>query len=255
MELYRECIGHGAPVMLIHGVLSDHTFFSGAAKCLSACCKVISYDRRGYGENASADGADYSLDTQAEDAYRVLRSFDDAPACIVGHSAGAHIALALALRYPHAVKKVVLIEPSLAFAADDAKLLADWRSELAQYAARGRLLQIVSSFQRITGAKRSAKPSAPGVQLDRMRKNLRAFACGDLRELNAFTPPEAELRQLDIPVFVAVTQTEPENVFYRTAIHDSAYFGWPLVSLPGTHASLDEAAEPFAEKLCEILQI
>ena len=66
MELYRECIGSGAAVLLIHGALSDHTFFSGVAEYLSKSCKVISYDRKGYGENPLDCQADYSLAAQAE---------------------------------------------------------------------------------------------------------------------------------------------------------------------------------------------
>lgn len=259
MELYTECAGHGTPVLLIHGVLSDHTFFSGLAQNLSGSCKVISYDRRGYGESPFVSGMDYSLQAQADDACQVLQSFTDEPACVVGHSAGAHIALELAVRHRHAVRKLVLIEPSLAFNPEDARMLAQWRSELRGYAERRQFLKIFSSFQRATGAKRSEKPSPlrkqQPMQMERMRKNLQAFAYGDLQEMDAFAPDEVRLHNLDIPITVAVTQHNPDNIFWSTAVCDGAYFGWPVVSFPGTHSTIEENAEAFAKRVMEVLQL
>lgn len=259
MELYQECIGNGTPVLLIHGVLSDHTFFAGVAHHLSNHCRVISYDRRGYGESPSADGTDHSLGTQAEDAYRVLKRFTDEPACVVGHSAGAHIALELAIRCPQSVKSLVLIEPSLGSHPEDQERLTHWHNELMEYAQRKQLLRIFASFQKITGTKRGEKASASlnpqAAQIDRMRKNLKAFVCGDLQEANSFVPAETQLRQVSVPITVAVTQHNPDNLFFNTAIHDGTHFGWPVVSFPGSHSSIEETSESFAGKLVDVLQI
>lgn len=259
MELYQECAGQGTPVLVIHGALSDHTFFSGVAHRLSDYCKVISYDRRGYGESPFMSGTDYSLQTQAEDAYRVLKNFTDEPACIVGHSMGAHIALELAIRYPHMVSKLVLIEPSLGSNSTDAQKLADWHNELMGYVKSKQLLRIFTSFQTLTGAQRaersSASPKLDATQINRMRKNLEAFARGDLPEMNSFVPDKAQIRELSVPITIAVTGHNTDNIFFNMAIHDGAYFGWPVVSFPGTHSSIEETSESFAKKLVEILQI
>lgn len=259
MDLYRECIGCGTPVLLIHGALSDHTFFSGVAKCLSNCCKVITYDRRGYGENLLESQADCSLSTQAEDAYQVLSSFTNEPACVVGHSVGAHIALELAVRHPQGIKKLVLIEPSLGSNPEDAKKLADWHNELMGYVKRKQLLRIFTSFQAMTGAERQDKSSATlkldAKKINRMRKNLEAFVVGDLLQTNSFVPNEAQIRNLQVPVTVAVTKQNKNNTFFNTAINDGAYFNWPVVSFPGTHSSIEENSEPFARKLIEVLQV
>ena len=259
MKLYQECIGHGSPVLLIHGVLSDHTFFSGVAQHLSNHCKVILYDRSGYGESPTVDGADYSLRTQAKEAYQVLKEFTDEPACIVGHSAGAHIALELAIQHPQIVKSLVLIEPSLGSHPEDVQILARWHNELADFVWHKQHLKILTSFQKITGTKRSKKTASSlysrPVQMDRMRKNLEAFVRGELWEMDTFAPPEALLRQLSVPITVAVTQHNPDNLFFNTAMHDGTYFEWPVVSFPGSHSSIEEHAELFAKQLIELLQI
>ena len=259
MELYRECIGNGAAVLFIHGALSDHTFFSGVAEYLSKSCKVISYDRKGYGENPLDCQADYSLAAQAEDAYQVLTSFTAEPVFVVGHSAGAHIALELAIRHPNAVKKLVLIEPSFGMDPKDAKKFADWRNELMDYVNRKQLLRIFTSFQALIGSQRSEKTSASqkldATQINRMRKNLEAFVNGDLPQMHCFVSDEAQIRDLTVPVTVAVTKQNPDNIFSTTAIHDSAYFGWPVVSFPGTHSSIEENSEPFAKQLIDVLQV
>lgn len=258
MNLYCECFGSGTPVLLIHGALSDHTFFSGVAHHLSKCCKVISYDRRGYGENPPVNQADCSLAVQADDACQVLSSFANEPACVVGHSLGANIALELAIQYPHLVKKLVLVEPSLRTNPEDAQKLTDWHNELMGCVKRKQLLRIFTSFQALTGAQRQDKPSdalkLDAAKINRMRKNLEAFARGDLPQMNAFVPNEAQIRNLSVPVTVAVTK-QNNNVFFDTAIHDSACFGWPVVSFPGTHSSIEENSEPFARKLIEVLQV
>ena len=259
MELYRECFGQGTPVMLIHGALSDHTFFSDVARNISNHCKVILYDRRGYGENPFIVGMDYSLQTQAKDAYQVLKFFTAEPVCVVGHSVGAHIALELAIQHPHIVKRLVLVEPSLAFHSEDAQILAHWRSELTSLAKSKQILRIFSSFQQLTGAKRNERtsftPKTQPIQLDRMRKNLQTFVYGDLQEMDSFVPLETQLRQLDVPIIMAVTQHNLDNAFFNTAIHDGAYFGWPVVSFPGTHSSIKEHAEAFSKKLIDVLQL
>lgn len=256
MNLYRECTGSGTPVLLIHGALSDHMFFSGLVPYLSTHYQVILYDRIGYGKSNSVADSNYTLSVQAEDACRVLQSFTSEPAFVVGHSAGAHIALELAIQHPHLVKKLVLIEPSLGTDPNDAMELAEWHNELLGYVNQKQLLRIFPSFQRVTGGKPSIKktgvsPRFDATQVNRMRKNLKAFSQGDLPQMDSFNPREEQIRQLSIPVVVGVTQ-QKNNMFYKTAIHDSAYFDWPIVPFPGMHSSIEEHSKPFAEKLGEI---
>lgn len=99
-------------VLLIHGAMVDSDFFSYTAELLARRYRVVTYDRRGYGgADAPADGA-YEIDAQADDAAAVILAVGG-PCLVVGHSAGAIVAMALVARHPELVSACVLDEPPL----------------------------------------------------------------------------------------------------------------------------------------------
>ncbi|MEE1273244.1 MAG: alpha/beta hydrolase [Olegusella sp.] len=99
-------------LLLIHGAMVDSDFFSYAAELLARRYRVVTYDRRGYGgTGAPADGA-YEIDAQADDAAAVIRAVGG-PCLVVGHSAGAIVAMALVARHPGLVSACILDEPPL----------------------------------------------------------------------------------------------------------------------------------------------
>lgn len=114
--------GH-APVLLIHGMGSDHSTWRSTAVMLRAAGRtVIAPDLRGHGR--SAHSADYSLDSFAGDLGAVLDAFGVEQADVIGHSLGAHSALRLAMDQPSRVRSLVLEEvPPLP--RDDADLAED----------------------------------------------------------------------------------------------------------------------------------
>ena len=76
--------------------------------------RVISYDRRGWGESEAPEG--YRRTTvveQAEDAAVLIERLAEGPAVICGAGLGAVAALDLALRRPDLCAEAVLIEPPL----------------------------------------------------------------------------------------------------------------------------------------------
>jgi non-heme chloroperoxidase len=80
--------GEGRPVVLIHGWPSSGASWSEQIGPLQAAgYRVITYDRRGFGDSAKPDG-DFDYDTLADDLHRVLVAADVSDATLVGFSMG-----------------------------------------------------------------------------------------------------------------------------------------------------------------------
>ncbi|MFB6893571.1 alpha/beta fold hydrolase [Kitasatospora sp. NPDC056327] len=88
IDLHYEDQGSGQPVVLIHGFpLNGHSWERQSAALLDAGHRVITYDRRGFGQSSQpATGYDY--DTFAADLDTVLRTLDVRDAVLVGFSMG-----------------------------------------------------------------------------------------------------------------------------------------------------------------------
>jgi non-heme chloroperoxidase len=88
IELYYEDHGSGQPVVLIHGYpLDGHSWERQSRALQKAGYRVITYDRRGFGQSSKVEvGHDY--DTYAADLDAVLTKLDLTDVILVGFSMG-----------------------------------------------------------------------------------------------------------------------------------------------------------------------
>lgn len=100
--------GAGPPVLLIHPGGADSSTWGGIATRLRERCRVITYDRRGYSGSSPAEKP--TLRDHASDAVAILDHVAAGPATIVALSAGATIALQVAVTRPDLVHAAVLHE-------------------------------------------------------------------------------------------------------------------------------------------------
>ncbi len=88
IDLFYEDHGSGRPVVLIHGYpLNGRSWEKQAAALLAAGYRVISYDRRGFGQS-SQPTTGYDYDTFAADLNTLMESLDLRDAALVGFSMG-----------------------------------------------------------------------------------------------------------------------------------------------------------------------
>jgi non-heme chloroperoxidase len=88
IEIYYEDHGAGQPVVLIHGYpLSGRAWDKQVPALLDAGYRVITYDRRGFGQS-SQPTIGYDYDTFAADLTALLEHLDVREAVLVGHSMG-----------------------------------------------------------------------------------------------------------------------------------------------------------------------
>jgi non-heme chloroperoxidase len=112
IEIYYEDHGTGTPVVLSHGYpLSGQAWEKQLPVLLDAGYRVITYDRRGWGES-SRPAIGYDYDTFAADLQGLMERLDLRDAVLVGHSMGSGDVTHYLGRYGSArVSKAVLISP------------------------------------------------------------------------------------------------------------------------------------------------
>jgi pimeloyl-ACP methyl ester carboxylesterase len=88
ITIHCEDVGSGQPVVLIHGFpLSGRSWEKQIPALLEAGFRVITYDRRGFGQS-SQPSVGYDYDTLAADLHKVLTELDLRDAVIAGFSMG-----------------------------------------------------------------------------------------------------------------------------------------------------------------------
>lgn len=88
IDIYYEDHGSGQPVVLIHGYpLNGHSWERQTSDLLAAGHRVITYDRRGFGQSSKV-GTGYDYDTFAADLNTVLETLDLRDVVLVGFSMG-----------------------------------------------------------------------------------------------------------------------------------------------------------------------
>jgi pimeloyl-ACP methyl ester carboxylesterase len=107
-KLYVESIGHGAPVLFLHGgLMFFDNAYSKQIHDFAATHQVIGIDQRGHGH--SPDGPwQLSYQMMAADTAAVLQKLKVGRVDVVGHSDGANIALLLAHDHPELVRRLVV---------------------------------------------------------------------------------------------------------------------------------------------------
>ncbi len=100
--------GVGTPVVLIHGMGSDHTVWEGLIPLLKEDYWVIAVDLRGHGLSSKNPGP-YSIELFAKDVCLFLESLNIDQAHFMGHSMGGVILQELAVKYPERFKSLTLI--------------------------------------------------------------------------------------------------------------------------------------------------
>jgi proline iminopeptidase len=131
-SLYVREIGRGQPLLVLHGGPDfDHRYLLPELDHLAGKFRLIYYDQRGRG--LSAQGVmpeDVTLASDLSDLDRVRQHFNLETAVLLGNSWGAILALEYAIRYPHNVSALILMNPAPASVADLAVMRRSYSEKL-----------------------------------------------------------------------------------------------------------------------------
>jgi pimeloyl-ACP methyl ester carboxylesterase len=101
--------GTGPPLVSIHGVGTSGELFADDLAALASDCRLIVYDRRGYGASSESPR---DWEAHRDDAAALIEKLDARPAVVAGYSGGSIVALDLALQRPDLVAGLVLVDPA-----------------------------------------------------------------------------------------------------------------------------------------------
>lgn len=112
--------GQGAPLLLLHGHPQSHAMWHRVADELAQRFSVVMLDLRGYGDSsrppADEAHANHSKRAMAQDAVDVMAQLGHGRFHICAHDRGARVAHRLAMDFPQAVSRLMLLDiaPTLA---------------------------------------------------------------------------------------------------------------------------------------------
>jgi pimeloyl-ACP methyl ester carboxylesterase len=108
VDTWYEERGEGDPLVLLHPGGADARAWGPSAGRFAERFRVLTPERRGQGRTPDVEGP-ITYDLMVDDTVAFLEQVVGAPAHLVGHSAGANVALLTALRRPDLVRCLVVI--------------------------------------------------------------------------------------------------------------------------------------------------
>jgi 3-oxoadipate enol-lactonase len=144
-----------------HALGYDHTMWDAVIPSFTKDYTVIAYDHRGQGKSDKS-ATDFSIDALVDDAASVILnevfSKGGGPVHFVGLSMGGMVAQALAARYPHLVKSIVVANSAMLY---DESARGLWRARIDTVNRDGMSVVIEMLLARWFQASfRSANPEA-----------------------------------------------------------------------------------------------
>lgn len=224
--------GTGPPLVLVHGMASDHTRWNPLLEYLEEHFTVYAMDRRGRGESGDAD--EFSFGREVEDVAALANS-PGRPVNLYGHSYGAICALDAALKIPQ-LRRLVLYEPCT---PND----PDCIDRIQNLIDQGNLEEALRTFLRDV-----ALMSPDEIDAFRARPTWPARVATvhtlarEMRAENEFRIDHRRLQDLRVPTLLLLGADSPPEV---TAPTESVHAALPdsrIHLLPGQQHMADSAA-------------
>jgi pimeloyl-ACP methyl ester carboxylesterase len=258
--LHTETRGRGPAVLLIAGAGGDAAELAGVANALADGFTVTTYDRRGHSRSPRPAGwAQTSVAEQADDAAALLAALDQAPAVLLGTSAGGSVALEVALRHPDAVRAAVVHEPPiLAVATNPQAVTASLVALIQQGMAAGGLRAAMELFLR-RAAGDATFASIDPADRDRYLDNGEVFFGVEMPPFAAYAPTVEAIQDAPRPIVAAASHASrdpasPNHFLYHAASWLAHQVGTDLVELPGSHTAYLTEPAAVAESLRPLLR-
>jgi proline iminopeptidase len=110
VSLFVEVIGHGYPLLLMHGGPGADHWTMSPFRRLADQFTLVFYDHRCNGRSTGAPVESMTWENLTADADSLRQRLGFERWAVLGHSFGGNVALEYALRYPHSLSHLVLLD-------------------------------------------------------------------------------------------------------------------------------------------------
>lgn len=251
VPLYVQSVGEGSTVALLHGMPLDHRMWDETVKVLHRRYRVIRYDLRGVGRSGDA-GDSFS---HHDDLHALLERLEVDRASIVGISVGGKIAIDFALRYPHQVRNLVLINPGLSGYRWSDAFLSNER-EIQRLREAGQVEQALERFLQtwVEGPFRNRSEVVPSVR-QYVRQTVLDYWKRESKGMPHFPPAVDRLAEISVPTLVIRGDRDWEEIQSLAQFVASSIPQAELITITGTgHFPPLEQPDAFHAHLIRFLE-
>jgi 3-oxoadipate enol-lactonase len=109
-DTFVRISGQGFPLVFVHGFTTTSEFWKEQVEEFSKSYRVIRMNLPGHGPSPAPTSRGYRIEDFVEDVARVFQELSVDRAVLIGLSMGGIIAQKTAVKYPHLVKALVLVD-------------------------------------------------------------------------------------------------------------------------------------------------
>ena len=234
VRLWTAVQGTGQPMVLCHGGPGGYDYLAPIADMVSDLCQVVRYDQRGSGRSQPV--GPYDVSTFVDDLEGLRKHFNFERWIVGGHSWGAGLALAYAVRFPAQTIAVLHI----AGTGIDSR----WHDEYRE----NRLNVLSESEREEYQCLREQRDHTTGAEKEQVLNRLRALS----RRTDVFDPDQVD----NLPNFdeypVSSEANEKVGADWKNYITD-AKFQESVYNLPMPVLFLHGACDPRPSHFIEVL--
>ncbi len=115
VKIHYERAGTGRPLLLLHGLVGSAKNWRQNIGFLAADSRVYAVDLFNMGESDRVPGLDAGLEATADRVVECMDALGLDEADVAGHSHGGAVAMMLAVRHAHRVRRLILFAPANPF--------------------------------------------------------------------------------------------------------------------------------------------
>ena len=134
--MHLQVAGTGQPLLLLHGLIGSAKSWRRNISFLAREATVYAVDLFNMGQSERVPGLDAGLEATADRIAALMDALHLPAADIAAHSHGGAVALMLAARHPHRVRRLILFAPANPFCRSRRLVIAFFQTKLGTWLAR-----------------------------------------------------------------------------------------------------------------------
>ena len=136
VKVHYECAGAGRPLLLLHGLVGSAKNWRQNISFLAVDSSVYAIDLFNMGESERVPGLDAGLEATADRVAACMDALGLDEADIAAHSHGGAVAMMLAARHAHRVRRLILFAPANPFCDLGNQLIRFYQTRFGIWLAR-----------------------------------------------------------------------------------------------------------------------